>query len=265
MLGTQGEGGDNSLLQECFDFYQRHDQMRDHSLLELEDLESNNYPLQYSEEYKIERCQTSSIQEEERECPIEEEEEEVEEILENVEERTEESSSRNQTPSAINPMEVSNYQDELNNFIISRTGGNQGIQLHSGLTSANDSNSQVQKGSSMINTNRFQYVVNKFENGGDTPNGAGFIMSNKKTQKQEEFFGGSKDDDEEAAFLYDSLNSQAKTPDGVKCVTHNKGELLSGSDLPLQAECYQQKTASTGMMSSDMTNEALHQAELSIA
>ena len=69
--------------------------MRDHSLLELEDLESNNYPLQYSEEYKIERCQTSYIQEEERECLIEEEEEEVEEILENVEERTEESSSRN--------------------------------------------------------------------------------------------------------------------------------------------------------------------------
>lgn len=124
----------------------------------------------------------------------------ADDILENViEEGTEEGSSRNLTPSAINPMEVSNYQDELNNFILSR--GNQGLPCNSGLTSANDSNSQAHKGgSSMINTNRFQYVVNKFENGGDTPNGVGFVVSNKKG------FANCKDDDEEA-FLFDSLNS----------------------------------------------------------
>ena len=65
---------------------------------------------------------------------------EGDDILENViEEGTEEGSSRNLTPSAINPMEVSNYQDELNNFILSR--GNQSLPCNSGLTSANDSNS----------------------------------------------------------------------------------------------------------------------------
>ena len=77
------------------------------------------------------------------------------------------------TPSAINPMEVSNYQDELNNFIMSRSangGVGQGGQQTSGLNSANDSNRYVSKGaSSMIHTNRFQYAVAKFEHGGDSP------------------------------------------------------------------------------------------------
>ncbi len=71
-----------------------------------------------------------------------------------IEERTEESSSQNQTPpSAINPMEATNYQDELNNFIMSRagqpretqttTGGKDAVVfVNSGITSANNSNRQ---------------------------------------------------------------------------------------------------------------------------
>ena len=66
-----------------------------------------------------------------------------------IEERTEESSSRNQTPpSAMNPMEGTNYQDELNNFIMSRavkigavSNNNVSMNLQtSGMTSANNSN-----------------------------------------------------------------------------------------------------------------------------
>jgi hypothetical protein len=65
-----------------------------------------------------------------------------------IEERTEESSSRNNTPpSAMNPMEGTNYQDELNNFIMSRaaknSGQNNNVSINlptSGLTSANNSN-----------------------------------------------------------------------------------------------------------------------------
>jgi hypothetical protein len=73
--------------------------------------------MQYSEEYKMEKCQSSIARDTT---------DEIEDILDNViEERTEEEdSSMNQTPSAINPMEVSNYQDELNNFILSRTTAN---------------------------------------------------------------------------------------------------------------------------------------------
>lgn len=173
-------------------------------------------------------------------------------ILENViEEGNEEGSSRNLTPSAINPMEVSNYQDELNNFILSR--GNQGLPCNSGLTSANDSNSQAHKGggSSMINTNRFQYVANKFESGGDTPNGVGFVVSSKKG------FANCKDDDEEA-FLFDSLNSQSQTPDGVKTASL-LGEV--GNELPLQSQAKQPQQ----MMSSEMMHQALHQAALNFA
>ena len=64
-----------------------------------------------------------------------------------IEERTEESSSSKQTPpSAINPMEGTNYQDELNNFIMSRAAkgtnnNNTSMNLPtSGLTSTNNSN-----------------------------------------------------------------------------------------------------------------------------
>jgi hypothetical protein len=69
-------------------------------------------------------------------------------------------------------MEGTNYQDELNNFIMSRAAkgpnNNNNLSMNlptSGLTSANNSNRQAQKNnsSSNINTNRFQYMVSKFD------------------------------------------------------------------------------------------------------
>ena len=67
-------------------------------------------------------------------------------------------------------MEVTNYQDELNNFIMSRAGkprdtqttnGKDALVINSGITSANNSNRLGQKNcgnnssSVVINTNRF--------------------------------------------------------------------------------------------------------------
>jgi hypothetical protein len=102
-------------------------------------MDSNGHPKQYSEEFKIERdCSQSEIGQDDHHNNINQV----------IEERTEESSSRNHTPpSAINPMEGTNYQDELNNFIMSRAAkgpnNNNNLSMNlptSGLTSANNSN-----------------------------------------------------------------------------------------------------------------------------
>lgn len=110
---------DNRLQQECFDFYHRNDQINDQSLLELEELDSNGCPQQCSEEFRIERNKQRKTEER---ANSEEFEYQHEMLAKVIEEHTEESSFINQTPSNINPMEATNYQDELNNFIMSRAG-----------------------------------------------------------------------------------------------------------------------------------------------
>ena len=120
-----------------------------------------------------------------------------------IEERTEESSSQNQTPpSALNPMEGTNYQDELNNFIKSRTGpalttnGKDAVFVNSGITSVNNSNRQGLKNgggnnssSVVINSNRFQYVASKFESEEITPHGT-IPQSHNSIKKRNLFFCG---------------------------------------------------------------------------